>query len=95
MRDSIMDDLKKQFRPEFLNRVDAVVVFQRLNHEQMKTIVDLMLAKVAVHLAAQELVFTVSDEAKDKMFANSSRQEVVQTATIVFRNPNHRDKQLP
>src|SRR5205823_14424614 len=67
MRDSIMDDLKKQFRPEFLNRVDAVVVFQRLSHPQMRTIVDLMLAKVAQHLAAQELVFSVSDEAKEKI----------------------------
>jgi ATP-dependent Clp protease ATP-binding subunit ClpC len=67
MRDTIMDDLKKQFRPEFLNRVDAVVVFQRLTHEQMRTIVDLMLAKVAQHLAAQELVFTVADEAKEKI----------------------------
>ena len=67
MRDTIMDDLKKQFRPEFLNRVDAVVVFQRLTHEQMRTIVDLMLAKVAEHLAAQELVFTVADEAKEKI----------------------------
>src|SRR5438552_8802266 len=67
MRDSIMDDLKKQFRPEFLNRVDAVVVFQRLSHEQMLSIVDLMLAKVALTLAAQELVFTVSDEAKENL----------------------------
>jgi ATP-dependent Clp protease ATP-binding subunit ClpC len=67
MRDTIMDDLKKQFRPEFLNRVDAVVVFQRLSHEQMRTIVDLMLAKVAQHLAAQELSFTVSDPAKEKI----------------------------
>ena len=67
MRDSIMDELKKQFRPEFLNRVDAVVVFQRLDHPQMRQIVELLLAKVAVHLAAQELVFTVSDEAKDKL----------------------------
>jgi ATP-dependent Clp protease ATP-binding subunit ClpC len=67
MRDTIMDDLKKQFRPEFLNRVDAVVVFQRLSHEQMKTIVDLMLAKVAVHLAAQELTFSVSDTAREKI----------------------------
>jgi ATP-dependent Clp protease ATP-binding subunit ClpC len=67
MRDTIMDDLKKQFRPEFLNRIDAVVVFQRLNHEQMRTIVDLMLAKVAQHLAAQELTFSVSDTAKEKI----------------------------
>jgi ATP-dependent Clp protease ATP-binding subunit ClpC len=67
MRDSIMDELKKQFRPEFLNRVDAVVVFQRLDHPQMRQIVDLLLAKVALHLAAQELTFTVSDEAKEKL----------------------------
>ena len=67
MRDSIMDELKKQFRPEFLNRVDAVVVFQRLDHPQMRQIVDLLLAKVALHLAAQELTFTVSDDAKEKL----------------------------
>ena len=67
MRDTIMEELKRAFRPEFLNRVDAVVVFQRLNHEQMRNIVDLMLAKVAIHLAAQELTFTVTDEAKDRI----------------------------
>jgi ATP-dependent Clp protease ATP-binding subunit ClpC len=67
MRDQIMEELKRSFRPEFLNRIDAVVVFQRLDHVQMRSIVDLMLAKVAGHLAAQELVFTVSDTAKDKI----------------------------
>ncbi|HZS15457.1 MAG TPA: ATP-dependent Clp protease ATP-binding subunit [Candidatus Dormibacteraeota bacterium] len=67
MRDTIMDELKRAFRPEFLNRVDAVVVFQRLDQAQMRQIVDLMLAKVAVHLAAQELSFTVTDAAKDKI----------------------------
>src|ERR1700686_4032254 len=67
MRDTIMDDLKKQFRPEFLNRVDAVVVFQRLNHEQMKKIVDLMLEKVSGHPAAQELTFSVTEEAREKI----------------------------
>jgi len=67
MRDTIMDELKKAFRPEFINRVDAIVVFERLSQLQMRSIVDLMLAKVAGHLAAQELTFTVSDEAKDKL----------------------------
>src|SRR4029077_19831087 len=67
MRDSIMDELKKSFRPEFLNRVDAVVVFERLDHGQMRQIVDLMLAKVAQHLAAQELQFSVTDAAADKI----------------------------
>ena len=67
MRDSIMEELKRSFRPEFLNRVDAVVVFERLAMPQMRQIVDLMLAKVAVHLAAQELAFSVTDEAKDRI----------------------------
>ncbi|HZB97522.1 MAG TPA: AAA family ATPase, partial [Candidatus Sulfotelmatobacter sp.] len=67
MRDLIMDDLKKTFRPEFLNRVDAVVVFHRLSHEHMRTIVDLMLAKVAVHLGSQELQLSVSDSAKERI----------------------------
>ena len=67
MRDQIMEELKRAFRPEFLNRVDAVVVFHRLDQAQMRNIVDLMLAKVAVHLAAQELNFNVTDAAKDKI----------------------------
>jgi ATP-dependent Clp protease ATP-binding subunit ClpC len=67
MRDQIMEELKRAFRPEFLNRVDAVVVFHRLDMAQMRNIVDLMLAKVAVHLAAQELNFSVTDAAKDKI----------------------------
>jgi ATP-dependent Clp protease ATP-binding subunit ClpC len=67
MRDQIMEELKRAFRPEFLNRVDAVVVFERLSIVQMRSIVDLMLAKVAVHLGAQELAFSVTDDAKDKL----------------------------
>src|ERR1035437_1264231 len=67
MRDVIMEELKRSFRPEFLNRVDAVVVFHRLDQPQMRTIVDLMLAKVAQHLAVQELNFNVTDAAKDKL----------------------------
>jgi ATP-dependent Clp protease ATP-binding subunit ClpC len=67
MRDQIMEELKRAFRPEFLNRVDAVVVFHRLDMTQMRNIVDLMLAKVAVHLAVQELNFSVTDAAKDKI----------------------------
>jgi ATP-dependent Clp protease ATP-binding subunit ClpC len=67
MRDTIMDELKRAFRPEFLNRVDAVVVFERLDQAQMRTIVDLMLDKVASQLNVQELHFAVTDAAKDKL----------------------------
>ena len=65
MRDVIMEELKRSFRPEFLNRVDAVVVFERLGMEQMRSIVDLMLAKVSQHLVVQGLGFEVTDAAKD------------------------------
>ena len=67
MRDQIMEELKRAFRPEFLNRVDAVVVFHRLDHAQMRNIVDLMLAKVAAHLAVQELNFNVTEPARDRI----------------------------
>jgi ATP-dependent Clp protease ATP-binding subunit ClpC len=67
MRDMIMDELKKAFRPEFLNRVDAVVVFHRLNQENMMEIVDLMLGKVGKQLEAQELAFEVTGKAKEKL----------------------------
>jgi ATP-dependent Clp protease ATP-binding subunit ClpC len=67
MRDSIMEELKRAFRPEFLNRIDAVVVFERLSHEHMRQIVDLMLSRVAQQLAAQELNLSVTDAAKEKI----------------------------
>jgi ATP-dependent Clp protease ATP-binding subunit ClpC len=67
MRDMIMDELKKSFRPEFLNRVDAVVVFHRLSQENMMEIVDLMLAKVGKQLETQELGFEVTAKAKTKL----------------------------
>lgn len=69
MRDQIMEELKRAFRPEFLNRVDAVVVFERLDHRHMRAIVDLMLADVEKRLQLQELGFVVSDEAKEKLVA--------------------------
>jgi len=47
MREKIMDELKKTFRPEFLNRVDAVVVFKALSPAEMRQIVDLLVFKVA------------------------------------------------
>jgi ATP-dependent Clp protease ATP-binding subunit ClpC len=65
MRDTIMDDLKKQFRPEFLNRVDAVVVFKSLTTHQIREIVDLQLNRLGKHLAEQQIAIEVTDAAKD------------------------------
>ena len=53
------------FRPEFLNRVDAVVVFKSLTTHQIREIVDLQLARLSKHLAEQQITIEVTDAAKD------------------------------
>ncbi|HEY6537952.1 MAG TPA: ATP-dependent Clp protease ATP-binding subunit [Candidatus Dormibacteraeota bacterium] len=65
MRERITDELKRAFRPEFLNRVDAVVVFHRLRTNETRQIVDLMLVRVREHLQLQGLSLLVTDQAKD------------------------------
>jgi ATP-dependent Clp protease ATP-binding subunit ClpC len=57
--------MKRFFRPEFLNRIDATVVFQPLNKEEIRKIVELELAGVRKQLASQEMTLVVTDEAKD------------------------------
>ncbi len=65
MKEKVLDQLKTQFRPEFLNRVDSVVVFRSLQIEQIRSIVELMLARVRDQLRAQQMDLEVTQEAKD------------------------------
>ena len=65
MKTRIDDELKRLFRPEFLNRIDAVVTFKSLTTEQVREIVDLMLARTSKHLAEQEVYLDVTMAAKD------------------------------
>ena len=65
MKEKVLDQLKTQFRPEFLNRVDSVVVFRSLQIEQIRSIVELMLARVRDQLKAQQMDLEVTQEAKD------------------------------
>mgnify|MGYP005839982025 FL=1 len=65
MRDKILGELKRTFRPEFLNRLDAVVVFHRLTREQIRKIVDLNLARVAQRVEDQHVTLEFTDEAKE------------------------------
>jgi ATP-dependent Clp protease ATP-binding subunit ClpC len=64
MKDKVMDELKKQFRPEFLNRIDEVIVFHSLAEEHIKQIVDLMSEDLRKRLKEQDIHFVLSDEAK-------------------------------
>ncbi len=64
-RNRVMDEVKKAFRPEFLNRIDEVVVFDPLSADQIFQIVDLMLMRVNKQIKTQELELEVSPEAKE------------------------------
>jgi len=64
MRDSVLEKLKQTFRPEFLNRVDEVIVFHALTQEQVTQIVELLLGRLSERLHDQSLRLVVSDEVK-------------------------------
>jgi len=65
MKENLLGELKKTFRPEFLNRIDSVVVFHSLTKEHIRQIVDLMLTNVSKQLEEKEIKLEVTDAAKD------------------------------
>jgi len=65
MKERVQEEMKRFFRPEFLNRIDATVVFQPLNRAEIRQIVELELVGVRKQLASQEITLIVSDDAKD------------------------------
>jgi ATP-dependent Clp protease ATP-binding subunit ClpC len=65
MKEKVLDQLKTQFRPEFLNRVDSVVVFRSLQVEQIRQIVELLLARVREQLHSQQIELEITQAAKD------------------------------
>jgi ATP-dependent Clp protease ATP-binding subunit ClpC len=65
MKDNIMDDLKKTFRPEFLNRIDDIIVFHSLEEKDIATIVELMVNELSQRLGAMDIHIKLSQEAKD------------------------------
>ncbi len=65
MKNRIMGELKKVFRPEFLNRIDDVIVFHKLQREEIRQIVDLLLRHIRESMAERELQLELSDAAKD------------------------------
>jgi ATP-dependent Clp protease ATP-binding subunit ClpC len=65
MRDKVQAELKTAFRPEFLNRIDATVVFRSLTVDEIRQIVDLMLARVRDQLKTQGMILEVTQAAKD------------------------------
>jgi ATP-dependent Clp protease ATP-binding subunit ClpC len=65
MKGRIMGDLKKVFRPEFLNRIDEVIVFHKLEREEIKQIVDLLINRVRTQVAEHQLQLDLTEESKE------------------------------
>src|SRR3990167_3250279 len=65
MKERVMGELKKVFRPELLNRIDEVIVFHKLTKDEIKMIVDLMLKRVREQMAVHEASIELTEEAKE------------------------------
>ena len=65
MKQKVNDELKKHFRPEFLNRIDDIVVFHQLTQEQIVEMVDLLVGRVAKALKAKDMDIELTDKAKN------------------------------
>lgn len=65
LKDTVMEEMKKAFRPEFLNRIDDIIVFAHLSKEEIREIVELMLKDLFKRLEERELSIEVTDEVKD------------------------------
>ncbi len=64
MKSAVLDELRKQFRPEFLNRIDEIIVFHSLSEEHLKRIIDIQLRLLEKRLAERKIRMVMSDAAK-------------------------------
>ncbi len=62
-----MDALRQHFRPEFLNRVDEIIIFDRLTDEDLKKIVEIQLRRLTKRLEQQKIMLELTDAAKDRI----------------------------
>jgi len=65
MREKVLEEMKKNFRPEFLNRIDEVIVFHALTREDVKAIVGLMMKRVEEQLRSKDLDIVLTDQVTD------------------------------
>ncbi|MGQ0669081.1 MAG: ATP-dependent Clp protease ATP-binding subunit [Actinomycetota bacterium] len=65
MKEKVMEELKRSFRPEFLNRIDEVIVFHSLSREDVKSIVDLLMKRVREQLKSRDVEIELTDAAKE------------------------------
>jgi ATP-dependent Clp protease ATP-binding subunit ClpB len=67
MKEAVMQVVAQHFRPEFINRVDEIVVFHSLGREQIRSIVDIQLGRLRQRLAERDITLRLDDDARDKI----------------------------
>ncbi|HEY0746743.1 MAG TPA: ATP-dependent chaperone ClpB [Steroidobacteraceae bacterium] len=67
MKEAVMQVVTQHFRPEFINRVDDIVVFHSLSREQIRAIVDIQLARLRQRLAERDITLRLDEDARDKI----------------------------
>ncbi len=67
MKDAVMEEVKRGFKPEFINRLDDIVVFRHLNRDDMRRIVDIMIKDLELRLKEHGMTIALTDEVKDKV----------------------------
>ncbi|MEY4762027.1 MAG: hypothetical protein RLZZ200_1883, partial [Pseudomonadota bacterium] len=65
MKSAVMERVQEHFRPEFINRIDDIIVFHPLGSDQIRAIVDIQLANLRQRLADRDMVLTLTDAARD------------------------------
>ena len=65
IKDLVMDAMKKTFKPEFLNRIDEIIVFQQLTKEEIRLIVDIMSADLQARIVDNKMELIITTECKD------------------------------
>jgi ATP-dependent Clp protease ATP-binding subunit ClpC len=75
MKDNVMEELRRSFRPEFLNRIDEVIVFHQLDDKHLKDIIDILLVQLVKRLKDLEINIEFSEEAKDYLAKRGTNLE--------------------
>ena len=101
MKTKVMDEVKRLFKPEFINRIDEIIVFHALNKEQIGSIVDIMIAKVNKRIMEQmKISIELNDEAKkyivdkgydEKYGARPLRRTIQNDICLLYTSPSPRD----
>jgi ATP-dependent Clp protease ATP-binding subunit ClpB len=67
MKDAVLEELRRAFRPEFLNRLDEIIVFHGLSEEHLKQIVEIQLGTLRARLAERHIALELTDAAKTRL----------------------------